>query len=432
MAHENIKLNKSTQANFTVNKGYFFTFDYSQDNLLQKTDDGNTAFSYPFDVLLDEPVKSAEFDGVYFWSLENPSGEIRIKRWKLDNYLCKLQQSFIYTDNSSHTYDSNAFSIEHYHTTFKYTATSGTSYLYMSKYSDDSTLMGFTTTSGDGLRLHLGPNSNGEEEDVTVSGVVTVSGAVVSGVIDYRVDLTQPLQFNYSENDEINFYTYIWVFNNYDGTNSSRGALYKFDAYTGDYITRYAGGAYKNITAATFYNVPSFTAYGNVDTLCYVKSTNILFVNVHATGSSLPYYGSMVMENIQSDERTVIPIYDLAMDSKNIYRLQDKPDGTSTTWSAYSYILSSLDSFVTSISLAAYPAVLAANTISTANIVAIVKDQFLQPVSGRLVYFSDDDPVGSITGGTPKSTDSEGKAETVYTSGDSAREVKITARVEQT
>ena len=113
MANENIKLNKSTQSNFTVYKGYFFTFDYAQDNLLQKTDDGNTAFSYPFDVLMDQPVKSAEFDGVYFWSLENPSGEIRIKRWKLDNYLCKLQQTFIYTNDASHTYDSNAFSIEH-------------------------------------------------------------------------------------------------------------------------------------------------------------------------------------------------------------------------------------------------------------------------------------------------------------------------------
>jgi len=432
MANENIKLDKTTQSNFTVYKGYFFTFDYSQDSLLQKTDDGNTAFSYPFDVLLDQPVKSAEFDGVYFWSLENPSGEIRIKRWKVDNYLCKLQQSFIYTDDVNSTYDSNAFSVEHYHTTFKYTITSGSTYLYMSKYSNDNNLMGFTTTSGNGLCLHLGPNSNGEEENVTVSGVVTVSGAVVSGVVDYRVDLAQPLQFNYSAGDEINFYTYLWVFNNYDGTDGSRGALYKFDAHTGSYITRYAGGAYKNITAATFYNVSSFTEYGDVDTLCYVKGTNILFININSTSPVLPYYGSMVMENVQSDERTVIPIYDLAMDSKNVYRLQDIADGASSAWSAYSYILSSLESFVTSISLAAYPAVLAANTVSTTNIVAIVKDQFLQPIAGRLVYFSDDDPVGSITGGTPKSTDSEGKAETVYTSGDSAREVLITARVEQT
>ena len=41
---ENIKLRKR---NFTVNEGYFYTIENDRDNLLQKTDDGNTAFSYP-------------------------------------------------------------------------------------------------------------------------------------------------------------------------------------------------------------------------------------------------------------------------------------------------------------------------------------------------------------------------------------------------
>ena len=33
--------------NFTVHNGYFYTFDEDRDALLQKTDDGNNAFSYP-------------------------------------------------------------------------------------------------------------------------------------------------------------------------------------------------------------------------------------------------------------------------------------------------------------------------------------------------------------------------------------------------
>ena len=81
--------------------------------------------------------------------------------------------------------------------------------------------------------------------------------------------------------------------------------------------------------------------------------------------------------------------------------------------------------------LAAYPGIIAANTVSTAEIVATVKDQFGQPVIGRLVYFTEDDTVGSITGGTPIGTDSDGKAKTIYKSGNTAREVKITATVEQ-
>ena len=46
MATNNIKLSKP---NFTTKDGYFLTFDEVQDALLQKTDDGNTAFSYPLD-----------------------------------------------------------------------------------------------------------------------------------------------------------------------------------------------------------------------------------------------------------------------------------------------------------------------------------------------------------------------------------------------
>lgn len=426
MATENIKLIKGQQDNFTVDQGYFYTFDHDQDSLLQKTDDGNTAFSYPFDILMSNTstdiVKSAEFDGVYFWSLQNKSDRISIKRWKIDNYVCKLQQTFNYLDSDpNHTYDSTAFSLAHYHTSLSSAVVSGATTIYLNDYWDDTTLMNFTTTSSGGLTLHVGPNSNGEEEDVEVTSTVSGGVTIASGT----------LQYSYSQNDKVNFYTYLWMFNNYNGLSSATGALYKFDAYTGDYITRYAGGAYKDIKAATFYNVNSFASYGSVDTLIYVKGTNALFINVGAAGASLPYYGSMVMENIKSDESTVISVYDICMDSQNIYRLQDIPDGTGTTWGHYSYLLSSLDAFVTSISLAAYPAIIAANTIATTDITAIVKDQFLQPIVGRLVYFTDDDGVGSVLP-TNDNTDGNGKAETVYTSGNAAREVKITAVVEQT
>ena len=419
-ASENIKLHKTNQANFTIDQGYFYTFDYAQDNLLQKTDDGNTSFSYPLDTLLTYSIKDSEFDGVYFWSSEDPGGgdNMTIRQWKIDNYVCKLQNTFNFIESGSHKYDSEAFSIEHYHTTLTSNVSVSGTTLYLDEYSDHSS-MNFTTTSGDPLTLHLGPNSSGEEEDVQVN--TTISGGVT---------LVSSTQYGYSSGDEVNYYTYIWMFNNFDGVDSGSGALYKIDAYTGDYITKYESGAYKDIKAATFYNVDSFAEYGAVDTLCYVKITNLLFINTSQAGITLPYYGSMVMENIKSDEATVIDIYDIAMDDQNIYRLQDIPDGTNTTWSYYSYLLSSLDSFVSSISLAAYPAMIAANLVSTSDIVAIVKDQFLQPVVGRLITFSDDNTHGYVLP-TTDNTDSDGKAETVYRSGDDATEVKITAVVEQ-
>lgn len=423
MATENIRLSTANQLNITVNAGYFYTFDYAQDNLIQKTDDGNTAFTYPLDTLLSYSIFNSEFDGVYFWTAEDPgANDMRIRRWKIDNYVCKQQQAFAFAGIGSHYYDFRAFSVAHYHDSLALAIpASGTSVL-LNTYGDDTSLLSFTTTSGVKLKLHVGPNSSGQEEDVyvsaTVSGGVTISGSTV---------------YAYAENDPVNFYTYIWFFNNFNGTDSSTGALYKVDAYTGDYITRYASGAYKDITAATFYKVDSFADYGEVDTLCFIKGTNTLFINVGAAGATLPYYGSMVMDNILSDTVTIIPVQDLAMDDQNVYRLQRAPDGGSslTQWSFYSYVLSSLDSFVTSISLAAYPAVIAANTISTSTVVATVKDQFLQPIVGRLVAFTDDDSAGYVVT-TPVNTDPDGKSITSYKSGNTAREVKITAVVEQT
>jgi len=423
MAGENIRLSTTYQPNFTAHDGYFFTFDHGQDNLLQKTDDGNTAFSYPFDILLTNPVKDAQYDGVYFWSEENPGGGIvYIKKWKIDNYVCKLQQTFTLSSGTvvGSTFSSETFSVAHYHTSLASIVSSGSSTIYLNDYWDDSTLMGFTTTSGAKLTLHLGPNSNAEEEDVTISGVVS------SGVV-----LASGTQYAYAQNASVNFFTHLWVFNNYNGVDSSTGALYKFDAYTGAYITKYASGAYKDVYASTFYNVDSFADYGTVDTLAYIKGTNTLFINVGAAGATLPYYGSMVMDNISLDSVTVITVYALTMDDQNVYRLQLRRDGESGDWLTYNYELSSLDSFITSISLAAHPATIAANAISTSSIVALVKDQFLQPVSGRSVTFSENASPGGGLAPNPVNTNSEGEAATVFTSGTAAQEVTITAVASQ-
>jgi hypothetical protein len=412
MASENIKLRKR---NFTIDDGYFYMIDDDQDNLLKKTDDGNTAFSYPLDTLLTSEVKSLEFDGVYFWSLQaSGTNSLCIRRWQIDNYICRLQQTISLVQSGSHKYDSDAFSVEHYHTALSATASGGSSVLYIDDYWENN-----PTISG--AKLYLGPNSSGEAELVTVT--TTVSGGV---------NLSSPTTYAYDSADLVNYFNNLWVFNNYNGLVSTTGALYKINAWTGAYIKKYENAAYKDVEAATFYKVPSFTEYGDTDMLCYVKGTNTLFSYVTENDSNtLSYYGSMVMENIKNDEATVITVYDMAIALDNLYRLQLTPDGTATVWTYYSYLLSPLSSFVTSISLSASPAIIAANGLSTSTIAAVVKDQFLQPIVGRNVTFSEDGD-GSITGGTVKATDSDGRADTVYTSGTSAQEVQVTAVVEQT
>lgn len=614
----NIKL---TKQNFTVVGGYFYTFDEAQDALLQKTDDGNTAFSYPLDTLISTAVISLEYDGVNFWTLQDgATNEVIIKRWRIDNYVCKLQETFTFSPDASHNYVVDTFTVAHYHTALTTTASGGSNTLYIDNYSDSPSII-------DNAVLFLGPNSNGEYEEVTVTG--TIFGGV---------NLTSPTTYQYADGDEVQFHKHLWLFNNYNGTSSATGALYKFNSHTGAYMTKYAGGQYKDITSSTFYTIPSFVEYGPVDSLTYIKGTNALFVdvsedyanvqdasdlndtftghlvppdparwdlrdgspqlktnvlfmtannsvqsvtsdyvlrgnfeatidctlgthptysgtehyvhgfgllfpnesdrycyvaranntevggydgleNIHtlyskattavstvvsgisatsyyfkmsrasdlisfyykttatgtwtfvdtvemftsdckmyllldnsiasttdatfdnltylsgsavyfSTATSLPFYGSMVMENIQSDLTTVIPVYDLSIDADNMYRLQTTEDGGGS-FGSYNYQLSPLSSFVTSISLAASPAIIAANGISTSTITATVRDQFLQPIVGRRVTFSENG-TGSITGGTQINTNSQGKSVTVYTSGTTAQEVTITAVAEQT
>jgi hypothetical protein len=145
--------------------------------------------------------------------------------------------------------------------------------------------------------------------------------------------------------------------------------------------------------------------------------------------------GSMTMDNIEDDQATTIPVYDVAIEGTNVYRTQLKATYYGTTYTfdddTYNHQLSTLNSFITSISLRSEPAIIPANGVNTAAITAIVRDQFNLPVQQRQVYFTDDDPNGAILS-SPVNTNANGVATTTYQSGTSAREVRITATAQQT
>jgi hypothetical protein len=407
MAYENIRLRKS---NFTMVDGYFYTIDEELDSMVVKTDDGTQAYSYPLDTVITSAIITLEYDGRNFWSLENPStNNMRIRRWYIDNYVCKLRNTFDLVANASHSYSSNAFTVEHYHETFTANEDIGQSTLSISN--------GLKLTSG--MIVTLGPNDDGQVEEFTVNS----AGA------DF-VNINGTTTHAYEIGDPVAFYKNIWMFNNFDGKDSANGALYKIDAYTGSYISKVAGGAYKDIRCCTFYDMSG--VYGtNADAIAYVKTTNMIFLNPNDITNS---YGSMVLDNIESNLATVIVIYDLTIEGTNVYRLQRKATyyGATTTFadSTYNYQLSTTDSFITSISLRADPAILPANGVNTSTITAIVKDQFNLPVVAKLVSFTDDDTVGVILT-TPVVTDANGVASTQYRSGTSAREVRIVATAQQ-
>jgi len=409
MAYENIRFRKQ---NIAMVEGYFWMIDEDVDAVVIKTDDGTIAFSYPLDTTITNTVISLEYDGYNIWSMENTeTDQMTIKRWYIHNYVCTLRYTFDFVPSGSHKYESEAFTVEHYHTTFSDYESAGSSVLSVTDGSKMSS----------GITLVLGPNNNGQIEEVSVN----------SAGVDY-VNINGTTQYNHEAGTLISFYKNIWMFNNYDGI-SDTGALYKFSAYTGSLVTKYSGGAFKDINACSFFDMGE--VYGaDSNAICYIKGTNMIFLNPDDLNNS---YGAMTMDNVEDDQATNIVIYDFTIEGTNVYRLQRKATyyGSTGTFSdnTYNYQLSTLNAFITSISLSADPAILPANSggsSSTSNITAIVKDQFNLPIVARIVYFTEDDPNGYVTP-TNDNTDSEGIARTIYTAGTSAREVRLTATAQQ-
>jgi hypothetical protein len=408
MAYENIRLRKP---NVAMVDGYFYMMDDDTDSLIMKTDDGSQAFSYPLDTTITNTIVSLEYDGRNFWSMEDPGGgnNLTIRRWYIDNYVCKIRNTFQLVESGSHKYDSSAFTVEHYHEAFSGDEAAGSNNLSIT---DSSKL-------SSGMTIVLGPNTNGQLEEVTVNS--TGAGfVIINGTTSY----------DFQTGDPITFYKTIWLFNNYDGIDGTTGALYKINAYTGAYQAKYAGGEYQNVGAATFYDLSSIFGAGS-EAVCFVFGSNMLFIDPDDPTNNI---GSMVMDNVEDNQTTLIPVYDVTIEGSNVYRLQTKATyyGTTYTFSEgpYNYQLSTTDAFITSISLEADPAILPANGVNSSTITAIVKDQFLQPVVSKAVYFTDDDPVGSITS-SPVNTNATGTAATSYIAGTTAREVKITATAQQ-
>lgn len=208
-------------------------------------------------------VRDTQYDGKNFWTFQRiENNGYVIRRWNIENYICRLRDEFLYGNTSSSTYASNTFGVEHYITEFDCTVSGGNDVLCLDEYYD--------STVSSGVTLFLGPNENSEQEEVTVSGVIGSDVIITSGT-----------QYIYKSGDNINFYKSFFVFNDYDGISSAKGTLYRFDAYTGEYMSSQADVEYKSITASTFKRVKNaLQDYPDMHTLLYIKDTNAKLRNM--------------------------------------------------------------------------------------------------------------------------------------------------------
>ena len=170
MAYENIRLRKQ---NMTIVDGYFWMMDEDTDSVIVKTDDGTIAYSYPLSNTITNAILSLEYDGYNLWSLEQSNtNEVTIRKWYINNYVCTQRTSLVLSPGA-HNFDSDAFTVEHYHVAFSGDESAGQSVL--------SVTDGSNMANGD--TLVLGPNSTGKMEEVVVntatSNTATIYGTTI-------------------------------------------------------------------------------------------------------------------------------------------------------------------------------------------------------------------------------------------------------------
>ena len=259
MAYENIRFVKP---NMEFVDGYFYNIDDNSDMMVQKVDDGSIVYSYPLDTLIGSTVKSLQYDGANFWTLQDESTGFVIKRWRIDNNIVKLKDTFSYSDTSKINYDADTFAVENYRTQFNCTVSGGAITICPDEYYDSVIVSGTVLT--------LGPNKLNEREEVIVNSVVGSNVMLVSGT-----------QYAYEIGDPISMYKSFFVFNNYTGLSSSKGDLMRFNAYTGDLIVSDSRTDYKNITACTFTRVKNLLRdCDDANTIIFVKDTQARFRNM--------------------------------------------------------------------------------------------------------------------------------------------------------
>jgi hypothetical protein len=262
VAYDNINFSKS---NMAVVDGYFYMFDDTDTKLVQKTGGGDTVFEYPLDTVISDlsEVISTQYDGTYFWTLQRleSTDEPYVRKWLIENNICKLKSEFIHSQTSFNTYYSDAFCVEHYITNITNSLSVGDSVLQIDGYYDN--------VVSSGTVLSLGPNVESEREDVTVSGV-----------IGNNIYVTSNLNYSYDSGDQVSITPSYFLFNDYVGTTES-GCLMRFRSLDGSYMYSDVNEDYKSVNNSIFHRLQNvLSSYPDAHSIIYIKGTNAKLINM--------------------------------------------------------------------------------------------------------------------------------------------------------
>lgn len=430
MAHENIR---STANSFTVDAdGYFCTFNTTLNILQKTTQTSNVAFTYPtIDPILVGSYGSLLgtcYDGYYFWTLHREGSTRRswseynttdygnyvydfaIKKWTItkNNTVEKVEQFDIINDDRDNVVIPTSFCLEPYTTTYPTTVSGNNPYI--------KTTADWSSRLEPGDVVFLGPNSSSQSEYVTVTGTIAPN---TWGLSFYTYH-------TYDSGDSILFNEALHVFNQFCPTSddyTTKGSWLRYNATTGTLVASTIDAEYKDIDATAFGNTSALTRSSNFNTLVYIKNNSAKFININTLTVAMV----MNTDNIQANGSTIIPVHDLELRNGSLYRLQLRAMyyEADYTWSTYNYVLSPIREYLDSISTSVFPTILPSNGVSTAQVTAVVHDQYNNPKRYSILNFEDDNDTGFMAHSTVYSN-VYGVALATYFSGLSPANVTIT------
>jgi hypothetical protein len=446
--------------NFATDGDYYYCLLNTSKILQVKSDDGTVAFSYPCDTSTTNTINSLDFDGVYFWSLENRSGGgLIIRKWAIDSFILKQINSFTMLNTSIHTYSSNDMAVEHYCLSVGDNDNGGSGYtmgMDTIKISDTSML-----SPGDVLTFshRRAPTQNKYSstyvEQVTVNQVLdgtTIEITKVGGMTGdpygdgkgFRGPAASHIVTDPTPPDFVYVTKNIWLLNDNSPSSTGVPSIYKISSVNGSFIVSYSGSQYSGVKGATFYTkyttLGTFpykyntVIYNNERFVLFVRGSNVIFFNI----ATAAVEKSISITNlVKTDSVTYWDVYEMAVSGFepdiSLFRLQGGTTYGSPladeAWSgSYSYEKTLLRKVVNSIAVTASPTILPADGASTSNLMAYVTDQYGGAVVSKVVNWADDSG-GSRVSPPASTTDAFGRAVATYTSGDTEDDVKITATV---
>jgi len=414
MAYENVEF---TQANFCIapRADEFCSIDHTQgaNGVLQiKTSTGSLQKTYSLDTSINE-VYALEYTGprslslsfsqlgneLPFFTLEHVSdSNVRIRRWKLNN----ISNSLVLDDTinlfniGKYRFNSYAMAVEHYETDFEQATATGTGRIKITTYSG--------IDSGDVLLL--GPSTDLDNQYAFEYVQVT---SVSGGWVYITASGVTPPRHEYAAGDAVTYWKNIYLFSD-DGLNGNYnyGSYYKVNINTKTVTSGIQDGLFNNIRAASWSR--------DYQSVGFVKDVNILYYSF----DKQQVLRSQTLNNIEYDERTVIPIYSLVFDNQVIYRLQNKltlvdDDGnkTTTSWSTYNYHKDSIVPYTKSISIKPIPDGVVLND-QQVTLKVVVRDQFGVGLNNKTVYFYDSPDLGSFSSSGQVTTNVNGEATIIY------------------